>query len=133
MAPRYSPRKGVVTFDTFNREYWAHLPQHLTKGIGVSFFIRRYHFLNFITRASSTICGIRRFHRYSYGKFFMTTPKFLLLGLIKGSETALGLPNHVLDYETYQNLRRTYTLDYALFEAYERLKLKRGEHDPADR
>ena len=63
----------------------------------------------------------------------MTTPKFLLLGLIKGSETALGLPNHVLDYETYQNLRRTYTLDYALFEAYERLKLKRGEHDPADR
>ena len=42
-------------------------------------------------------------------------------------------PNHVLDNETYLNLRRTHTLDYALFKAYEKLKLKRGEHDTADR
>jgi hypothetical protein len=53
--------------------------------------------------------------------------------LIKGSEKSLSFPSHVLDKETYQNMRRTDTLDYALFEAYEKLKKKRDEHDPADR
>ena len=29
-------RTDLVTFDVFKRSYWSHLPQTLTKGIGVS-------------------------------------------------------------------------------------------------
>ncbi len=29
-------RTDLVTFDVFKRMYWRHLPQNLTKGIGVS-------------------------------------------------------------------------------------------------
>lgn len=56
-----------------------------------------------------------------------------LLGLIKGSENSRAFPNHVIDKETYENLRRIHTADYLLFEAYEKLKFKRHMRDPADR
>ncbi|KAI0247856.1 hypothetical protein BJV78DRAFT_1285222 [Lactifluus subvellereus] len=55
------------------------------------------------------------------------------LGNIKGSEKSLDYPNRALDREAYENLRNTHTLDYALFEAYQKLKLKRSERDFADR
>ena len=63
MAPRYSPRKGVVTFDTFNREYWAHLPQHLTKGIGV--FIVFF----FVATTFSTLPHLHQAPSVAFGDF----------------------------------------------------------------
>jgi len=53
--------------------------------------------------------------------------------LIKGSENSRTFPNHALDKEAYENLRRIHTADYLLFEAYEKLKLKCRMRDPADR
>jgi hypothetical protein len=58
---------------------------------------------------------------------------FHLPGTIKGSEKSLDYPNRALDREAYENLRNTNGLDYALFEAYQNRKLKRGERDLADR
>ena len=54
-------------------------------------------------------------------------------GTIKGSEKSLEYSNRVLDREAYEDLRNTQTVDYAIFEAYQKLKLKRGERDIADR
>jgi len=42
-------------------------------------------------------------------------------------------PNRALDRWAYENLTNTYQVKYSLFEAYETLKLKRGERDLADR
>jgi hypothetical protein len=45
----------------------------------------------------------------------------------------LDYPNRTLDREAYENLRNTHKVDYSLFEAYQNLRLKRGERDLADR
>ncbi|KAH9981609.1 P-loop containing nucleoside triphosphate hydrolase protein [Russula compacta] len=55
------------------------------------------------------------------------------LGTIKGSEKSLEYTNRALDREAYENLRNAQRVDYTLFEAYQKLKLKRGERDLADR
>jgi hypothetical protein len=58
---------------------------------------------------------------------------FTFSGTIKGSEKSLDYPNRALDRGAYENLRSTHKVDYSLFEAYQNLKLKRGERDLADR
>ncbi|KAI9510706.1 hypothetical protein F5148DRAFT_1177323 [Russula earlei] len=55
------------------------------------------------------------------------------LWTIKGSEKSLEYANRALDRESYEGFRDSHRLDYALFEAYQKLKLKRGERDLADR
>ncbi|KAH9065001.1 hypothetical protein EDB87DRAFT_1756197 [Lactarius vividus] len=53
-----------------------------------------------------------------------------IIGIIKGSEKSLESPNHALDKGTYETLTNR---NYALFEAYQRLKRERRQRDPADR
>jgi len=64
---------------------------------------------------------------------FLSSRVFAFLGTIKGSEKSLDNPNHALDKGAYETLRNNHRVDYALFEAYQRLKFKRGERDLADR
>ncbi|KAH8984682.1 hypothetical protein EDB92DRAFT_2117025 [Lactarius akahatsu] len=87
-------RTDLVTFDVFNRMYWRHLPQTLTKGIVPS---------------------------VAFGD---------IIGTIKGSEKSLEFPNRTLDRGTYESLTNR---NYAVFEAYQKLKRKRRERDLADR
>jgi hypothetical protein len=65
----------------------------------------------------------------SFPRFF----SFRFLGTIKGCEKSLDYPERALDREAYEKLRNNYMVDYAVFEAYEKLKSKRGERDLADR
>ena len=51
-------------------------------------------------------------------------------GTIKGSEKSLEFPNRALDKGTYESLTNK---NYALFEAYQKLKRERHERDIADR
>lgn len=51
-------------------------------------------------------------------------------GTIKGSEKSLEFPNRALDKSTYEGLTNR---NYALFEAYQKIKLERNERDIADR
>ncbi|KAH9017014.1 hypothetical protein EDB85DRAFT_2295003 [Lactarius pseudohatsudake] len=53
-----------------------------------------------------------------------------IIGTIKGSEKSLEFPNRALDRGTYESLTNR---NYAVFEAYQKLKRKRRERDPADR
>ncbi|KAI9436975.1 hypothetical protein H4582DRAFT_1816019 [Lactarius indigo] len=53
-----------------------------------------------------------------------------IIGTIKGSEKSLGFPNRALDKGTYESLTNR---NYAVFEAYQKLKRERRERDPADR
>ncbi|KAI9453661.1 hypothetical protein BJY52DRAFT_1418183 [Lactarius psammicola] len=87
-------RTDLVTFDVFNRMYWRHLPQTLTKGVVPS---------------------------VAFGD---------IIGTIKGSEKSLEFPNRALDRGSYESLTNR---NYALFEAYEKLKRERRERDLADR
>ena len=65
----------------------------------------------------------------SFPRFF----SFRFLGTIKGCEKSLDYPERALDREAYEKLRNNHIVDYAVFEAYEKLKSKRGERDLADR
>ncbi|KAH9009229.1 hypothetical protein EDB84DRAFT_1584162 [Lactarius hengduanensis] len=51
-------------------------------------------------------------------------------GIIKGSEKSLESPNHAVNREAYESLTNR---NYALFEAYQRLKRERRQRDLADR
>ncbi|KAH8981163.1 hypothetical protein EDB86DRAFT_3051652, partial [Lactarius hatsudake] len=53
-----------------------------------------------------------------------------IIGTIKGSERSLEFPNRALDRGAYESLTNR---NYAVFEAYQKLKRKRCERDPADR
>jgi hypothetical protein len=64
---------------------------------------------------------------------FPVPEPLFLLGTIKGSEKSLEHPNRALDREAYENLRNNHRVDYAMFEAYQKLKSKRRERDLADR
>lgn len=63
------------------------------------------------------------------------------MGVIKGSEQTLMTEDHVLDRAAYLNLshrtQSTFSSKrediYNLFQAYLRMKRKRGEYDAADR
>lgn len=46
---------------------------------------------------------------------------------------SLDYPNRALDREAYENSRNAHRMPYPQFEAYQNLKLKRGERDLADR
>ncbi|KAI9453671.1 hypothetical protein BJY52DRAFT_1153029, partial [Lactarius psammicola] len=87
-------RTDLVTFDVFERMYWRHLPQTLTKGIVPS---------------------------VAFGD---------IIGTIKGSEKSLEFPNRALDRGAYESLTNR---NYAVFEAYQKLKRERRERDIADR
>ena len=65
--------------------------------------------------------------------FFVSLASETFTGTIKGSEKSLDYQNRTLDREAYETLRNTHKVDYSLFEAYQNLKLKRGERDLADR
>ena len=119
----------LVTYEVFKRVYW---PCLWTKGLCTSFVP--------IPLCSLT-SGIK--HRLSRSAnllvqsiavpAFLSSRDFAFLGTIKGSEKSLDSPNHALDKDAYENLRNNHRVDYALFEAYQRLKSKRGERDLADR
>ena len=64
---------------------------------------------------------------------FVSSASKTFTGTIKGSEKSLDYQNRTLDREAYENLRNTHKVDYSQFEAYQNLKLKRGERDLADR
>ncbi|KAH9172882.1 hypothetical protein EDB89DRAFT_1885655 [Lactarius sanguifluus] len=53
-----------------------------------------------------------------------------IIGTIKGSEKSLEFPNRALDRGAYESLTNR---NYAVFEAYQKLKRERRERDPADR
>ncbi|KAH9172884.1 hypothetical protein EDB89DRAFT_2229130 [Lactarius sanguifluus] len=53
-----------------------------------------------------------------------------IIGTIKGSEKSLEFPNRALDRKTYESYTNR---NYAVFEAYQKLKRERRERDPADR
>ncbi|KAH9005757.1 hypothetical protein EDB86DRAFT_3162664 [Lactarius hatsudake] len=53
-----------------------------------------------------------------------------IIGIIKGSEKSLESSNHALGREAYESLTNR---NYALFEAYQRLKRERRQRDLADR
>jgi len=119
----------LVTYEVFKRVYW---PCLWTKGLCASFIP---------LSLSSLTSGIK--HRLSRSANFLVwslaVPRFLgyrsfaFLGTIKGSEKSLEYPNRALDKDAYEDLRNNHRVDYALFEAYQRLKSKRGERDLADR
>lgn len=119
----------LVTYEVFKRVYW---PCLWTKGLCTSFVP--------IPLCSLT-SGVK--HRLSRSAnllvqsiavpAFLTSRIFAFLGTIKGSEKSLDSPNHALDKDAYETLRNNHRVDYALFEAYQRLKSKRGERDLADR
>jgi hypothetical protein len=121
----------LVTYEVFKRVYW---PCLWTKGLCASFVPLP---LCSLTGTS----GIK--HRLSCSANllvpsiavppFRTSRVFAFLGTIKGSEKSLDYPNHALDKDAYENLRNNHRVDFALFEAYQRLKSKRGERDLADR
>ena len=69
-------------------------------------------------------------HSLSFPQHLTSSP---CPGTIKGSEKSLDYPNRALDSEAYETLRNTHKVQYSLFEAYQNLKLKRGERDLADR
>ena len=61
-----------------------------------------------------------------------------ILGVIKGSEEAIGTQNRCLDQDTYISKRGqifSYRKEaiYDIFTAYTRMKRKYQEHDAADR
>jgi len=65
------------------------------------------------------------------GKYLQYTES--VRNMIKGSKNLQAFPNHMIDKETYENHRHMHTVDYLLFEAYEKLKFKCHMQDPADR
>jgi hypothetical protein len=67
------------------------------------------------------------------GDSFVSSAFKTFTGTVKGSEKSLDCPNRALDREGYENLRNVHKVDYSLFEAYQNLRLKRGERDLADR
>jgi len=69
----------------------------------------------------------------TFSPLFSQFPSVAFLGTIKGTEKSLEYPNRALDKDAYENLRNNHRVDYTLFEAYQRLKSKRGERDLADR
>lgn len=116
-------RDRFVSFRVFTEEYWPHLPQPLTKGLGWYPFI----------------LGLRRLLIRLAIDPALVFSEFM--GVIKGSEQTLSTENHVLDRTAYLALsHRTQSTFaskredvYNLFQAYLRLKRKRGEYDAADR
>ena len=124
-------RTDLVIFDVFKRLYWRHLPQYLTKGIGVSLQSPQplcfhahnariqLHLLYSVT-SSVRFCVIVGVYSLNFGR----------QGIIKGSEKSLEFPNHALDRVTYESLTNG---NYSLFEAYQKLKRERRERDLADR
>ena len=121
----------LVTYDVFKRVYWSRLPSSI-KGLCASFHAP----INVPAHACHLAPSL------AFGEFLgmvtcsPSTPHLLslrLLGTIKGSEKSLEHPNRALDREAYEKLRNNHRVDYAMFEAYQKLKSKRGERDLADR
>jgi hypothetical protein len=50
---KWCSRTDLVTFDVFKREYWSHLPQNLTKAIGVFFMPSQFTYAHFRPEAPS--------------------------------------------------------------------------------
>ena len=122
---------GFATFDVFKREYWPHLPRYLTKGIGVS----PRSSLSLLLYAHSThhaapSVAFGEIIGAAFEAFYVLRLSYGCPGTIKGSEKSLEFPNRALDKDTYEGLTNR---NYALFEAYQKLKRERHERDIADR
>jgi len=95
----------LVSFEKFLESYWDHFPQGYTRGLDPSSVFAEF------------------------------------MGVIKGSEQSLNFPEGFLDRETYlgsSNRSRMRFHDrseqiYDIFEAYTKMKRRRGELDVADR
>jgi len=114
-------RRKFVSYDEFLASYWVHLPQTFTRVLGKG------------TPA--------RLHPVPDRKSDPALVFGEIMGVIKGSEGAVGTQYRYLDRETYMSLScRTqgtfaHKRDeiYDLFMAYTKLKRERQDYDAADR
>lgn len=117
-------RDRFVSYRVFMEHYWPHLPQPLTKGLGLSPPSQRDPCRSLTATVADPSLVFSEF-----------------MGVIKGSEQTLKTEGHVLDRTTYMTLshrtQSTFSSKreeiYNLFQAYLRMKRKRGEYDAADR
>ena len=122
-----APSQGSERFISYLRfysQYWNHFPQSVKRGLGAC-----------MTRTTCNVNNQRLDPALVFGE---------ILGVIKGSERAIGTQHRCLDRDTYlsgdgQGISRqgmfSYTKEavYELFTAYTKLKRRNQEYDAADR
>ncbi|KAA1475419.1 hypothetical protein DENSPDRAFT_842194 [Dentipellis sp. KUC8613] len=102
---REARSKKIITFEVFKDEYWARLPQHLTKGLAPSLVFGE--FIGVIKGSEDTL---------KYPKRMLTQ---------EGYQNA-----STRSYATFCNMREVL---YELFQAYCKLKRENDQRDQADR
>ena len=116
-----SERDGdrFISYLHFRSQYWNRFPQFITQTLG-----------GCATCFSRNACNFGVDPALVFGE---------ILGVIKGSERAIGTQQRCLDRGTYSSSSRqgmsSHTKDnvYDLFTAYTKLKQERQEYDAADR
>lgn len=129
---------SFVTYDVFEKQYWPHFPQGLTKNLGNT--------ASFLS--DDALTRPTQIHGWFSASLWASlnpypTKQFLnfLAGIIKGSEQALSFPDGFLDRPSYlclpwrsnpvfANQRRTL---YDIFEIYMKFKKQKRHFDVADR
>ena len=111
--------EGFISYRHFLSQYWKHLPQSLTCGLGVCIIYLVFPISNF-GPDSALVFG-------------------QILGVIKGSEGAISTQQRCLDRDTYLStggqglFSHTKEAIYDLFTAYTKIKRQYQEYDAADR
>ena len=121
-------RTDLVTFDVFKRYYWRRLPRC---GIGGSLLYSSLLLLHpHLTHHADPTVAFGDIIGTVFSGLRISASTYSHPGTIKGSEKSLESPNRALDRGAYESLTNR---DYALFEAYQKVKRERCERDLADR
>jgi hypothetical protein len=129
---------SLVTYAVFEKQYWPHFPQGLTKNLSNTTSFLSGDMLTRPTQIHGWFSANSWASRSPH-----PTKRFLnhLTGIIKGSEQALSFPDGFLDRPSYLHLscrsnpifaNQRDTL-YDMFEIYRKLRKQKRHFDVADR
>ena len=115
-------RENFVSYKVFVSSYWSHLPQVFTRRLGEKAIV--------CAGIAAIIAKLDPI--LAFGE---------LIGVIEGSEDAVGTKDRCLDRESYKSLSGRSQANfsdkrdelYDVFVAYSKLKGQRGDYDAADR
>lgn len=129
---------SFVTYDVFEKQYWPHFPQGLTKNLSST--------ASFLS--DDALTRLTQIHGWFSASLWASlnlypSKQFLnrLTGIIKGSEQALGFPGGFLDRSSYLCLpcrsnpifANQRDILYDIFEIYRKFKKQKRHFDVADR